>query len=105
MSKMVSMARKTEPKETDVPCCEETSKYPYGLVISLENGHIKELGLDPMPGVGTEIILSCKAKVTSCRSEEMKDGGTENCISMQITAMQADLPKKSMFDHPSRVKE
>lgn len=101
---MISMARKPEEaKENDVICCGGDSKYPYGLQISLEEDQLKALGVSEMPKAGSELTLTVKVKVTGCREDEKADGEIERCLSMQITDM-ASLQKKSMFDHPSRVK-
>jgi hypothetical protein len=88
--KMVSMANK--PKAEDkgnepggMDCCCDDAKYPYGTQISLGSDQLAALGVKNMPAVGTVVMLQAQAKVVSCRSEEDKDGTSDDSFSLQIT--------------------
>jgi hypothetical protein len=110
MAKLVSMANKKGKSDgcdcdTDCACSSDGGKYPYGLVLHLGDDQLKALGIKELPRVGSEILLSCKAKVTSAREEERGNGEVESYCGLQITAMGTEGTAKPMFDHPSRVRE
>lgn len=105
--KLVSMAMKAEKMKPvgEAPMDYEEPKYPYGLEIHLKDEQLLALGISELPKVGSEMLLTCKVKVTSARQEEKQDGDTESCCSLQIVEMGTNGPTKGMFSHPSRIKE
>jgi hypothetical protein len=82
----------SEPVERDAP------KYPYGLEISLNHESMTKLGLDKAPPmVGQFMTLTATVKVTSCRAEEEREGGTRLSTELQITDMEI-APAKAEGD-------
>lgn len=65
---------------------DEVPKYPWGLSLDLNNQVLEKLGISILPAIGSEMILTAKVKVTSTSAYEEQDG-TEQCLGLQITAM------------------
>lgn len=90
------MVDMSQPQETGSPES-EAPKYPYGLLLNLDGGAMKKLGLDKaLPSIGQTMTLTATAKVTALRQEEGQD---ETCYtsSLQITAMEL-APAKEPVD-------
>lgn len=89
---------KAEAKEEQA---EETGtgdlpKYPWCLSLYLNDEVLKKLGMDAMPGVGTDLLLTAKVQVTGTSTRQNLDSEAENCVDLQITAM--DLSKSMTTD-------
>lgn len=67
-------------------------KYPYGLEVCLADDSLKNLGIDKLPEVGTEMLLMAKVIVTSVRSSQQMDGDKESGCDLQITDMSLSEP-------------
>lgn len=65
----------------------DTPEYPYGLEISLNDEAIAQLGLDPLPAVGKEMMIRARVKVSRTSAHETMGGEAEKCLSLQITDM------------------
>lgn len=66
----------------------DAPKYPYGLCLCLNDESLKKLGIsDPLP-VGTEVVITARAKVTSAGAREEIDGGKYANMDLQITDME-----------------
>lgn len=71
--------------------------YPWGLTINLEKEAINKLGIDIRNmKVGAEVSLMAKAKITSV-SERKDNEGESQSLSIQITDISLDNPKKRPF--------
>jgi hypothetical protein len=108
--KMISMEIKEGKTDSCVcsvgcGCDSEGPKYPYGLMIYLEDEQLNALGVDGLPEVGSEMLLSCMVRVTSCSVNEREGEDKTTSCGMQITAIGTEGKAKGMFDHPSRQKE
>lgn len=84
----------TKAEAKDMASCEpaeggeDLPKYPYGLTLYLDDDVLAKLGMSgPLPAPGTELMLSAKVKVTGTSSRETLDGEPEQCLDIQITAM------------------
>jgi hypothetical protein len=67
-------------------------KYPYGLEVCLRDDSLKNLGIEKLPEVGTEMLLMAKVIVTSVRSSQQMDGDKESGCDLQITDMSLSEP-------------
>lgn len=74
---------------------EEKEQFPCGLCLNLDSDTLVKLGFTgDLPEVGTVISFSAKSKV--CMTNEMEhEGGEINTMTLQITDMSIDKPKKS----------
>jgi hypothetical protein len=87
-----------EAKETMLcgPCDPEGPAYPYGLTLELSDEVLEKLGVKDLPGVGAEILLTAKAKVTSVSINERQDADGDKeadkrrSVGLQITDL--DVP-------------
>jgi hypothetical protein len=72
----------------------DAPKYPYGLCLCLNDDALKKLGInEPLP-VGTEVIITAKAKVTSAGAREELDGDKHTNMDLQITDMELSTGAK-----------
>lgn len=62
-------------------------KYPYGLMIHLENSEIEKLGIQDMPEAGHTLMITARVKVHSVSSSETQGGKKRRSIGLQITDM------------------
>ncbi len=91
---------KTEAKDKAdcTPCNGDLPRYPYGLVLYLDDDTLKKLGLTELPKVGSSMQFAAMAKVTSTsqRAYQTEDGKEEmrTCIDLQITDMDVPAPAK-----------
>lgn len=92
--KLVSM--KTTPAEAKKEAAESTGmadtqpEYPYGLTISLDDAMLKKLGIEGMPAIGAEMMLSARVEVCSASQYATVGRETEQHLSLQITDMALD---------------
>lgn len=70
---------------------EELPKYPWGLSMHLSQEVLEKLAMSGTPPVGAEMMLSAKVIVTGYSRSERQGGEVEECVDIQITAM--DLSK------------
>lgn len=79
---MVHMKRESKEDKDGVGA----APYPYGLRMHLDHDGMKKVGMHDMPGVGDEIELRARARVTGASSEAI-DGKTDEHrrVEMQIT--------------------
>jgi hypothetical protein len=79
---------KSEPELEEMPGMPEPDEpaYPEGLKIELETDELDKLGVASMPALGTRVRIEAEGVVV-CTSTEMTQGGTERCMSIQITDM------------------
>lgn len=71
----------------------EAPKYPYGLNLDLNDDTLKKLGIGKLPQVGDEVAITAVAKVTRISAYD-EQGGTEQCLSLQIVGMEANIPSQ-----------
>lgn len=65
----------------------EAPLYPWGLCLDLDDDTLSKLGIGTMP-VGTEIMLTAKAKVTSVSSyQNTEDPEGDSRMSLQIVGL------------------
>lgn len=76
----------------------ELPKYPYGLIISLDDETMKKLGLTELPDVGYVMKCTAFVTVTDIGSSQSQGGEPEQRMSLQITDMQLDAPQRSNAD-------
>jgi hypothetical protein len=87
-----------EAKEQD--CCAPSTtdakdtgpKYPWGLRLDLDDGSLEKLGIGLMP-MGTEFMITAKARVVSSSSYEREGGDAEQSLGVQIVAMDMGVPQ------------
>jgi len=74
---------------------EEKEEYPCGLCLNLDSDTLAKLGFTgDLPEVGT--VISFKAKSKVCMTNEMElENGEVKSMTLQITDMEIDKPKKS----------
>lgn len=72
----------------------DAPKYPYGLSLDLCDETMEKLGLTYLPTVGTEMMLTAVAKVTSTRAYA-EQNGAEQSFCLQITKMEIKDPSAS----------
>lgn len=65
------------------------SDYPYGLRLSLNDDVLDKLGIEKLPELGSEIMLTAKVKVVSReeRADQSDETGKYQCMDLQITDM------------------
>lgn len=82
-----------EAKEYNSPTADaaDAPKYPYGLCIDLNDDTLKKLGITSLPDVGTEGGMTAVVKVTRVSAYDDQNGN-EQCMGLQITLMELDLP-------------
>lgn len=86
MSELKSM--KIEPSDAEKlygpqTVMSEQPKYPYGLVITLDNTAVEKLGID-LPKVGEKMMIEAKVEVLRVSAEDTKDGMKKD-VQLQIT--------------------
>jgi len=67
-----------------MPVSDTTTRYPYGLCISLTDQELSKLKLD-VPDAGDMIHLFAMAKVTSVSQRDEADGTKCSRVELQIT--------------------
>lgn len=92
--KLVNMKRTEEKKTENMAIASPDSPvYPYGLNISLGHEEIKKLGLKELPKVGSKMKMMAMVEITSVSQYESK-GGVDGSISLQITDLGFESPKR-----------
>lgn len=74
----------------------ELPKYPWCLTLYLNDEVLKKLGMDTMPAIGADLLLTARVQVTGTSTRQNLDSEPENCVDLQITAM--DLSKSMTAD-------
>lgn len=72
----------------------EAPKYPYGTSLDLNSETLAKLGITTLPGVGEEVAITAVGKVTRISAYE-EQGGSEQCMGIQITLMEIDIPSQA----------
>lgn len=94
---MVNMKKE---KESDCgPCMSESSEYPYGLRLHLDDDSIEKLGLETLPEVSTKMKITAIVDVCGVSVDKNKDEEYKR-MDIQITDMEIVPIKvqKSMAD-------
>lgn len=93
--KMISMENvKEENSPMALTSSSDKPKYPYGLSINLCDDVLKALGMKNLPNVGQSLKMECVVEVCSVSQYENQDGA-EVSLSLQITEMALEQPKKA----------
>lgn len=68
-------------------------KYPWGLILSLDDDTLRKLGVSELPKVGQQMHLMAVVEVCTT-SQHANQEGTDKCVSLQITQMglEGDTP-------------
>lgn len=74
----------------DVACA--PSDYPYGLKLYLSDSILDKLGIEDLPALGAEMMITAKVRVTAVSSREAGDDADQN-MELQITALAMDSKK------------
>ena len=78
------------------PSSSESSKYPWGLCITLENEAIEKLGVSVKRlSFGSKVKLTCEADVIGINEDEGEDGRKAS-VRLQITSMSKPMVKDRM---------
>lgn len=89
---------KEEAKEYSSPVPGDAPRYPYGLCLCLDDDALAKLGIaTPLP-VGTEVMITARAKVTGTRSNEDMSGEAETSMDLQVTDMEIATGARSDGD-------
>lgn len=65
-------------------------KYPYGTELSLEEEHLKKLGIDKMPKVGQKMAIHAHGVVTHTSAEDRQDGKKRRSVRIQMQKMSVE---------------
>lgn len=99
--KLVNMKESKDKKTSDIESMPaESSRYPYGLQISLDTDTLAKLGLDEMPKPGQKMMLMAIGEAVSVSVYKRQDGKENKNVSFQITdlALTPEGKKKSQED-------
>lgn len=93
---MKSMVISTEEKKemASPSVVRETSKYPYGLKIHLDEDSYKKLGMQGTPTVGQKVMILAQAEICDVHSNKYEGDVAEISVSMQITDMDVKSAEK-----------
>ena len=61
-------------------------KYPWGLILSLDDDTLRKLGVSELPKVGQQMHLMAVVEVCTT-SQHANQDGTDKCVSLQITQL------------------
>lgn len=97
---------KMDPKEAEEESgllaaqVDQAPAYPYGLTISLCDESLQKLGITTPPAVGSAVMITARATITSMSADQLQGGQTEQRLGLQITdmAMGSDSAPKSTAD-------
>lgn len=81
---------KKEDAQEAVPSPDNQPDYSYGLCLHLEDDELQKLNITQLPRVGDEYEIKAVARVKSVSARD-DDGGSESCMDLQITMMEATL--------------
>lgn len=88
MTQLINMKFTKRKKEDIQPLPMEEERYPYGLRIDLGDESVKKLGFDfEKIGAGNVVTVTAKAKISSIRINEERDGSKNKSVELQITDM------------------
>jgi hypothetical protein len=80
---------KEEAKEQTEPTASDAPEYPWGLSINLNDDSLEKLGLlKNLPAIGSKILITALADVSTVSSYKTQAGEDESSVSLQITDMQ-----------------
>jgi hypothetical protein len=96
LTNMQMSAEEAKEYTAVAPDASNAPKYPYGLQICLNDDGLQKLGIDKLPEVGGELIMTAKVIVTSARSSQQMDGDKESGCDLQITDMALSAPVPSV---------
>ena len=86
-----------EAKENMIGCASidsaDAPKYPWGTSLDLDDDTLTKLGITKLPDVGEELALTAVVKVTRISANE-DQGGTRQCLGLQITSMELNIPSQ-----------
>jgi hypothetical protein len=89
---LTSMKMSPEEAKEEYGTCEPSAanapEYPYGLTLSLNDESMTQLGMSTLPAVGSKVMITAMATVTSTSSDSRQDGDTEQRVGLQITDME-----------------
>jgi hypothetical protein len=67
----------------------DSSEYPYGLQLSLDNEQLSKLGMTDLPAIDTEFTLVAKVCVVGTSQYDAKDSeNPHRSVQLQIEAME-----------------
>lgn len=84
----MKMSPEEAKEEYGVPDTGNAPEYPYGLTLSLCDESMAQLGMTSLPAVGSKVMITAMATVTSTSSDSRQDGDTEQRVGLQITDME-----------------
>jgi hypothetical protein len=84
----MKMSPEEAKEEYGVPDPGDAPQYPYGLTLSLCDESMAQLGMTELPAVGSKVMITAMATVTSTSSDSRQDGDTEKRVGLQITDME-----------------
>ena len=101
MDKMLDLALTDADRKAQSAMYEDTSsgdgpKYPWGLRLHLNQETMDKIG--ELPAVGTELVLTIRAKVTEYSQEEVEIGDktvTRKSGALQVTGIQMPSADKT----------
>lgn len=73
-------------------------KYPYGTELSLEDEHLKKLGIEKMPKVGQKMAIHAHGVVTHTSSEDRQNGKPRRSVRIQMQKMEVKPHAGSAID-------
>jgi len=84
---LVNMKSANNHKESTLGSQIEREEYPYGLSINLGNEQMEKLGINALPKVGSEMMITAKCVVNHASSNQHEGNKEELSFTMQITDM------------------
>lgn len=72
----------------------EQPEYPWGLCLELDETSLEKLGIESLPVVGAEFLLTAKVVVRSTSEHSVQGGEGRRNLSAQITEMELATPAK-----------
>lgn len=90
--KLVDMKNVEGSDDSPQPVAYERPDYPYGLKLCLSDAVLDALGIEELPKLGAEIVLTAKVRVTAVSSREVADDADQS-MDLQITEMALAAPK------------
>lgn len=88
---MVDMKRTPSEVAESMPCLANQPEYPYGLCIRLGQDELDKLGITITDiQVNDMVHLHCMGVVTSTSSHESATSGSNSCVEIQITHLEAE---------------
>lgn len=82
---LINMKQSNKSETGIAPAESEAPRYPYGLELRLDKESLDKLGVKTLLSVGTEIMITAKAYVSSTSAYEYQGEGKEINMGLQIT--------------------